>query len=383
MSGETRMDFGWGLAKLAWRLARRSRTLLALGFGAAAFLALAAYANLCLFAPRSSGSPLVLVPLGFLGTVGGLFFQTALTYAADASLDGKALGWRDALADARWRLGPIFGWALIVFGVALALAAGVHVRRIGFLVSLLAFGWSFAITLAVPVLALDLAGPVETLREAPRLLRDRWGEALAGLFGIGAVSALAWIPIGLLIAIGASHNRAEPGSGTLAVVVGAVLAVVLVPLAVTTFQAFAVALHRDATVGLPGAPFVERRPKRKSWAVRIATVVVAGLIVLGLVGTIAGPRPQTQFHTSFPAAYAGSIDAGIPVVYRGSEIGEVKRTEISGSDEIVWFTIETDYRSLQSTTAITISYFRGRPCLLVYAPGEKPAGSGEVFGGPA
>ncbi len=377
------MEFGWGLAKLAWRLARRSRAMLALGLGAAAFLVLAAYANLALFAPASDGSPLVLLPLGLVGTVGGLFFQTALTYVADAALDGERLDWRDALADARWRLGAILGWALIVLGVGLALAAFVHTRRLAFLVSLVGFGWSFAITLAVPVLALDLAGPIETLREAPRLLRDRWGEAFAGLFAIGGLSVLAWIPIGLLIGLGNNHNRLEPGSGTLAIVIGAVLAIVLIPLALTTFQAFAVALHRDATVGLPGAAFVERRPKRKSWIVRIATVLAIGAIALGLVGTIAGPRPQDQFRVSFPASYAGSIDPGVPVVYRGDEIGEVKRTEVSGGEEVVWFTIDADYRSLQSTTSITISYFQGRPCLLVYAPGERPAGGGEVFGGPA
>lgn len=375
------MDFGWGLAKLAWRLARRSRSMLALGFASGVCFALGGYANLCLFSPVSDAPPLLLLPLALLGAVGGLFFQTALTYVADAALDGDSLHWRDALADARWRLGAILGWALIVAGVSLLLAATVYVRRLGLLVSLAAFAWSFAITLAVPVLALDLAGPLETLREAPRLLRDRWGEAFAGLFAIGGLGALAWIPIGLLIGLGSGHDRVEPGSGTPAILIGAVLALVLTPLVLATFQVFAVALHRDATVGLPGTAFVERRPKRKSWVVRIATVIVVGLLVLGLVGTIAGPRPKDQFHTSFPAAYAGSIETGMPVVYRGGEIGEVKRTEISGSEEIVWFTIDTDYRSLQSTTSVAISYFQGRPCLLVYVPGEEPAGNGEVFGG--
>ncbi len=377
------MDFGWGLAKLAWRLARRSRLLLGLGFASGVFLALAAYGNLCLFSPVSDASAALLLPLALLGTVGGLFFQTALTYVADAAIDGERLDWRDALADARWRLGAIVGWALIVAAVALLLAAAVYLRRLGFLVSLVGFGWSFAITLAVPVLALDLAGPVETLREAPRLLRDRWGEAFAGLFAIGGLSALAWIPIGLLIGLGAHHNHLEPGSGTLAIVIGAVLAVVLVPLSLATFQVFAVALHRDATGGMPGAAFVERRPKRKSWVVRIATVLVIGLVVLGLVGTIAGPRPEQQFRIDFPASAAAAIDPGTPVIYQGSEIGEVKRTEVAGSAEIVWFTVDSDHRSLQGQTSVTISYFQGQPCLLVYAPGEEPASGGEVFGGAA
>src|SRR5689334_21693166 len=98
------MDFGWGLAKLAWRLARRSGTLLGAGFASGVLLALAGYANLCLFSAQSDISPAVLLPLALLGAVGGLFFQTALTYAADNALDGERLEWRDALADARWRL---------------------------------------------------------------------------------------------------------------------------------------------------------------------------------------------------------------------------------------------------------------------------------------
>lgn len=368
------MDFGWALAKYAWGLARRNRTLLALGFPAGLFLGAASLINLALTAPAHGFTPMAVVLLaGF--TFAAVFLQTALAFAADAAIDGDDLGWRDALAEARWRLGSVIGWAAILAAVAVAGDLLVRIERLEMVVWLLTAGWSFLAFLVVPAIAVDLATPGEALHEARELLRDRWGEQFAGLFGIGAVTALAAIPVAILIGAGASRNDADPGSGTLPIVLGAVLGIGVLGLATATFQSFAVALHRDATVGMPGAlAFVERRPKRKSWVVRIGIVILVGLLTLGTIGSLVGPRPQPkEFQTHFPVRYAAAITAGMPVVYEGTQVGEVKRSEISGDEDRVWFTVDDDYRSLQDSTTITITMFEGRPCLAIVEPGQAPS----------
>jgi len=320
----------------------------------------------------------VLAPVVLLCMLAGVLFATALAFAADTAIDGERLGWRDALAEARWRLGAVLAWAAIATVVALAIALLVHVRRLSFAASLLGWLWSFATVFVVPMLALDLANPVEALREIPYLLRHRWGEELAGSFGIGAIVILACIPGGILLGAGISHNHTDPGSGTLPVLIGTLLIAVVCLLGSTAFQTFAVALYRDATIGFPDpSGFVERRPKRKSWLVRIGAAIAVVFVVIGLVGSIIGPRPHPrEFHTGFPARYAVAISAGMPVVYQGTQVGEVKRSEISGSEDIAWFTVDSEYRSLQSNSSITLSFFEGRPCLEIVRHGEAPAEPG-------
>jgi len=378
LARQTRMDFGWGLAKFAWQLARGNRVLLGLAFPAALFLTAAGIANANLASPRHHGSVAGMALLLVVGMVGGLFFQTALAFAADAAIDDERLSWRDALAEARWRLSAVVGWAMIAAAVGLLLALGLHVQRLGFVAWLIGIAWSFATVFVVPMLALDLANPLEALREAPHLLRDRWGEEMAGTFGIGAILVLAWIPGGILIGVGTSHNHADPGSGTLPILVGAFFIILTLGFAVATFQTFAVALYRDATIGFPDPhAFIWRRPKRKSWVVRIGTVILVGVLTLGLIFSIAGPRPKSkEFHTGFPARYSVAISAGMPVVFRDEQVGEVQRSEISGDEDIVWFTVDAEHRSLQSSSSVTLSFFAGRPCLAIVQAGERPPGPG-------
>jgi hypothetical protein len=374
LAKQTRMDFGWGLAKFCWRLVRANRVLIGLGLPSALFFVAAGIGNGNLASPNHDGSTIGLALLLFAGMLGGLFFETALAFAADAALDGERLSWKDAVAEASWRFSAILGWAMLAAAVGLLCAIGLHVYRLRVIAWLAAEAWWFATVLVVPMLALDLAGPVEALREVPHLLRDRWGEQLAGLFGIGAVFALACVPGGILIGVGSSHNQIDPGSGTLPILIGALLLAVPACLAFATYQAFAVALFRDATTGFPDSyAFVARRPKRKSWIIRIGTVLMVGLVGLALIFSIAGPRPKPkEFRTGFPATYAVAISAGMPVVYQGEEVGEVRRSEISGGEDVVWFTVDDEYRSLQAASTVTVSIFAGRPCLAIVLAGEAP-----------
>ena len=345
-----------------------------LALGAAYALASVGIGAATLSLPRAHGAA-VLVVLGLIAAAIAVFFQAGITFAADGALDGERMTAREALGDARDRLGSLLAWALIVVAVQLLLALLLNLSsRFGLFISLAGFSWSFCTVFVVPMLALELLTPLEALREAPELLRRRWGEEFAGMFGIGAIAVLAAIVPGILLSLGAHHNHLEPGSGTAAVVIGAVALLAIAILTATTAQTFIVALYRDGTAGFPDElAYVERRPRRKSWIVRIGLAIGTLLLAVAVIGAILGPSPaQREYKVSFPAAYSSRISTGMPVVYEGREVGVVKGSEISGESDIVSFEVESPYETLKGESSITISEFEGGPCLVIVPSGQSP-----------
>jgi len=326
--------------------------------------------------PRAHGAAvLVLILLGVIGAGLGVFFQAGVTFAADDALDGARLSVREALGDARGRLGPLLAWAAIAISAQVAFALLLTLSgRLGMFTSLAASAWSFATIFVVPMLALELLTPLEALRETPELLRRRWGEEFAGMFGLGAVATLVSIVPGILIGVGSHRNELSPGSGDLAVALGSVGLFAVALLTATTAQAFIVALYRDGSVGLPdGSAYVERRPRRKSWIVRIGLAIVGLLLIAGAIGSILGPSPQQkEFKVAFPASYAPWIAPGMPVVYEGQRVGVVKSAEVSTTRSVVSFEVESPFESLKGETSITISEFEGGPCLIIVPRGQSP-----------
>ena len=370
------MDCGWRLAKFSWRLLRSAPGLIVLGFGLSLAGLLAGYAVIAL--PRVHGaSTIALAGLCFAAMLIATFLQMALTLIADDALDGSRTTVIEALGESRQQFAAIAGWATIATSaqIALLLLGQALPARVGPFVSLAAAAWGFGIVFVVPVLALDLSTPREALRESVAVMRRRWGEQFAGSFGIGGVAALATIAPSILLGVGAHRNHVNPGSGDLAVIVGAVLLAGVFVIAATTFQVFAVTLYRDGTIGLPNAGrYVERRPRRKSWIIRIGLAIAALLLTLAFVGAILGPEPAPkESKVALPARYAAWVTAGMPVVYEGHRVGEVKASEISGEDNVISFEVEAPYRSLESSTSITLSEFEGRPCLLIVPRGQAPA----------
>lgn len=187
-------------------------------------------------------------PMTFLS----VFFNVALAGAAAASFDGRPISVREALGISWKRLGRIAQWSLLAAGVGLLLEQiASRIPGAGRLASwLLGAAWSLATIFAVPLLALEGAGPLDTAKESVHLIKSKWGEGVTGLAGIGLWTIFAMIPVAILFGVGFSvRNRdATLGAVLIAVAVGAILFVSAVSLA--TRQVFSVALHRYAN----GAP---------------------------------------------------------------------------------------------------------------------------------
>jgi hypothetical protein len=118
-TGESKIQRGWRLTQVAWRLIRQDRTLLALALAgiaaASVFSALFLFLSGYFSSEQHSGIELTL--LGFvafyISTLLSVFFNVALACAASAAFDGEEMDGREALRMAWGKRRQILLWSLI------------------------------------------------------------------------------------------------------------------------------------------------------------------------------------------------------------------------------------------------------------------------------
>ncbi len=253
------MARGWRLTKIAWALIRRDPTMISIaligtGFGLAGGAAMLYFSGYFRSPTHSNGGLalaglIALYPMTFIS----VFFNVALAGAAAASLEGRTMGVREALGISWKRVGRIAQWALLAAGVGFILEQlASRIPGAGRLASwLIGTAWSLATIFAVPLLALEGPGPVETAKESVGLIKGKWGEGITGLASIGAWTVVALVPIAIIfgIGLGIRHQDANLGAALIAIAVGGFLLVEALSLA--TREVFGVALYRYAN-GSPG-----------------------------------------------------------------------------------------------------------------------------------
>jgi hypothetical protein len=247
-----RIRRGWELTKTSWGVLRSDRSLAAFPvLGGASALLLAAAFGLpaaLLFNDDSNVFAVILAAVGiYLVSYAAVFFNVALAGAAAQVLDGQDATVASGVAVARARLSAIAGWALMIASVNIIIRA--LQERLGPIGDLIlggiAVAWGLVTFLAIPVIALENTGPIETLRRSAGIFRERWGEQVTGQFSIGGIVLLVtFLPAIALVAIGFAV-----GNGVLLGVLIAVAVVLFIVGAIVSAalsQIFAVALYRYA-----------------------------------------------------------------------------------------------------------------------------------------
>ncbi len=247
-----RIRRGWELTKTSWGVLRSDRSL-------AVFPVLAALASLALgaafaipswllFDDDQTVAGVILAAIGiYVLTFVGVFFSVALAAAAAQVLDGQDATVASGMAVARQRLGAIAGWAALLASVNVIIRG--LAERAGPLGDILlggiAVAWSLVTFLAVPVIALENTGPIDTLKRSAHIFRERWGEQVTGQFSIGAIVFLAaLVPAAILVLIGVAIGQAAVTGVLIAVAV--VILIVAAIISTALSQIFAVALYRFA-----------------------------------------------------------------------------------------------------------------------------------------
>ena len=116
---------------------------------------------------------------------------------------------------------------------------------------LVGMAWSLVTFLAVPVIAIEGTGPLETLkRSASSLFKSRWGAQITGNIAIGgAVFLLGILPSAALIGIGVLLWSSSGFVGALLVIVGAIGLAIALLISKALSGIFGVALYRYALDG--------------------------------------------------------------------------------------------------------------------------------------
>jgi hypothetical protein len=264
------MREGLELTKKSWALLRENRQLLRFPLtGAAVAILLTVVLTMPGIYLIDDGQAVIgglLAAIGLYGaTFVSVFFAVGLAATADRIFRGETAMYADGIAVARANAAAIAGWAALSALVGVIVSSLQRLGGVGAAIAAVVVGtaWSLVSFMAVPVLAFENTGPVETLRRSAAIFRERWVGQVTGNIAIGGiVFLLAILPAILLIVVGSylwidSSGEAGLAGGAVLVGVGALVLVVAILVVQAMQSIFGVALYRYATTGSATATFSE------------------------------------------------------------------------------------------------------------------------------
>jgi hypothetical protein len=253
-----RIRRGWGLTKKSWALLNEHRQLIRFPlYGAVATTLLAIVflgPGLYLLDQDSLAGAIPLLVIGvYVLSVVGFYFSVGLAACADMIFRGQAdVTVADGLEVARSRFSQICGWAAVSTAISVVMAALENQGGIGGQIAarLVGMAWSLVTFLAVPVIAIEGTGPLETLKRSASMFRQRWGQQITGNVAIGgAVFLLGVLPAAALIVLGVVVWSEASFLGALLVVIGALILAIAMLISRALSGIFGVALYRYALDG--------------------------------------------------------------------------------------------------------------------------------------
>jgi MFS family permease len=259
--GSGRFRRGWELTKRSWALLRGHRELMRfpiLGMLATLVpVALLALPGLYLIDTEDYAPGIALLAVGlYLAALASIFFAVALAAATDALFRGEANPTAGGYATARARFGAVAGWAFVSALLGTILAVIESQRGLAQIVGqLIGAAWGLITFLAVPVIAIEGTGPIETIKRSAHLFRERWAGQITGNVAIGGIiGLLAILPSILVIALGVylwldDPNGTDVAAGGVLVAIGTVVLIVAVLVQRALRGVFGVALYRYAADG--------------------------------------------------------------------------------------------------------------------------------------
>lgn len=273
-----------------------------------------------------------------------LVFSVAVACAVDMKIDGAGGDLRLVLGETRRRLPALLGWWLISMGASVALSLAVSAAlRSGLAALAIAILWGVGTLFVVPAIALHDGGPLAAIGEALRLLRARWGRALAGVFVISFFFGLALVACGFALRATAASHPQSAGEPPWRLLGPLALAYLAYALMTATREAFAVVLARDALDDLPGEPPAPKPRRRGAVIFKRAALgalaLLVGLLVLGAIfghhrsnsqpaAPSAGAAAPGRFVAHVEDPNATLLVTNAPVVLAGRTIGRVFMVDV-------------------------------------------------------
>jgi hypothetical protein len=256
-----RMSTGWQLATQSFEVLKTDKQLLIfpLFSGIACLLVLASFAVPLWHTPQAQAlmhervvpgntvSYLVLFAFYLVNYFVVVFFNSALVACAVIRFKGGSPTIGDGFRVAIARLPQIAGWAMVsaTVGFALRVIESRSEKVAALVAGILGMAWSVVTYLAIPVLVIEQATPLEIIKRSTALIRRTWGEALGAHFGTSMIFVVVFLValLPLMAAFGLGVFLMGAGFvvlGSLAFAVGVAM-VVLVGLISATLDAIILA----------------------------------------------------------------------------------------------------------------------------------------------
>jgi Family of unknown function (DUF6159) len=254
----SRIKRGWALTKKSWNLLREHPSLFRFPlYGAVATTLLAIVflgPGLYLLDQDSLGGAIPLLVIGvYVLSVVGFYFSVGLAAAADMIFRGQQdVTVADGLAVSRANFSQICGWAALSTAISVLMGVLENQGGIGGQIAarLVGMAWSLVTFLAVPVIAIEGTGPLETLKRSASMFKQRWGQQITGNIAIGAaVFLIGVLPAAILIVGGVVLWSSASFIGALLVIVGALVLAIAMLVSRALSGVFGVALYRYALDG--------------------------------------------------------------------------------------------------------------------------------------
>lgn len=128
-----------------------------------------------------------------------VFFNVALMRCVRMYFQGEEVSLRDGINFSLSRIGVIFGWSLIAATVGTILKiiqqeSGIVGKIITGIIGVV---WNVATFFVVPIIAYENTGPVDAVKRSAQIIKEKWGESLAGNFSLGLIQFIALLLIAL------------------------------------------------------------------------------------------------------------------------------------------------------------------------------------------
>ena len=190
-----------------------------------------------------------------------IFANSALVGAAMIRLRGGDPTVGDGFRIAMQHIGSILVYALISATAGMVLRwVSERGKTVGRIVSsIVGMAWNLATYLVIPVLVVEGVDPVTAIKRSASLLKQTWGEQIAGNFGIGAVFGLLTFGV-IILGIPAIVLAVSTGSVTLIAltILAFVLVLVFMGLVSSTLNGiYVAAVYRYAAEGEASGFFSE------------------------------------------------------------------------------------------------------------------------------
>ncbi len=166
-----------------------------------------------------------------------VFFNMALIHCTRAYFRGEEVNLRQGLEFSFSRIGVIFLWAIFAATVGTILKAiQENSGWLGKIITgIIGIVWNVATFFVVPVIAYENLGPIDAFTRSTNIMKQKWGESLAGNFSFGLVQFIGIIIISVpLFFLG---SLANPMLGIALAVLTAFIIIATVSAAQTVFTA--------------------------------------------------------------------------------------------------------------------------------------------------